>query len=65
MAGIDSIGGIGGGGDLDEFKKIQNTRVTEAQTQLTQSQQPSPDAGAEKSVGQAQGGQTNQQYPQL
>lgn len=65
MAGIDSIGSIGGGGDLEEFKKAQTTRVTEAQTQLTQSQQPSPDAGAAQSVGQAQGGQTQQQYPQL
>lgn len=65
MAGIDSIGGIGGGGDIEEFKKLQTARVDEARTQLTQSQQGGGDAGAAQSVGQAQGGQTQQQYPQL
>lgn len=64
MAGIDSIGGIGGGGDIEEFKKLQTARVDEARTQAAQPQ-PAGDAGAAQSVGQAQGGQTQQQYPQL
>lgn len=64
MAGIDSIGGIGGGGDIEEFKKIQTSRITEAQTQATQSRQGGGDQGAAQAIGQAQGGAT-EQYPKL
>lgn len=66
MAGIDSIGSIGGGGgDIEEFKKLQNTRISEAQTQATEVKQGGGDAGAAQSIGQAQGAPSNQQYPQL
>ncbi len=66
MAGIEGIGSIGGGENLDEFKRIQEARVTEARTQAAQPQpQQAGDAGAAQGIGNAQGGPSNQQYPQL
>ncbi len=68
MAGIEGIGSIGGGENLDEFKRVQEARVTEARTQAAQPQpqpQQAADAGAAKGIGNAQGGPSVQQYPQL
>lgn len=64
MSSIEGIGS-GGGGNLDEFKRIQEARVTEARTQLTQPQQGGGEAAAAQSIGNAQGGPSDQQYPQL
>lgn len=64
MSGIESIGGAGGGGDLEEFKRIQTSRISEAQTQATQIKQGGGDQGAAQAIGQAQGGASDQ-YPKL